>query len=242
MLGCPQAALKDIDDALKHAREIGQAATLMYALTVTLVTLILCGNYATATTQFEELVALTEEKGVLFWKALGMAFQGCALALTDKAADAVQMICSGITALRSTGATAWAPLFLPYLARAYAELGQFDDAWRCIGEAMTAIETTNEKWCEADIHRMAGEIALMSPEPDAAKAEAYFERALAVAREQQAKSWELRAAMSMARLWRDQGKPDQARELLAPVYGWFTEGFDTLDLKEAKALLDELRA
>ena len=87
---------------------------------------------------------------------------------------------------------------------------------------------------------MAGEIALMSPEPDAAKAEAYFERALAVAREQQAKSWELRAAMSIARLWRDQGKRHEARDLLAPVYGWFTEGFDTLDLKQAKALRDEL--
>ena len=132
------------------------------------------------------------------------------------------------------------PLHLSYLAKAYAELGQFDDAWRCIGEAMTAMETTKEKWFEADINRMAGEIALKSPEPDAAKAEAYFERALAVAREQQAKSWELRAAMSMARLWRDQGKRDEARDLLAPVYGWFTEGFDTLDLKEAKALLDEL--
>jgi predicted ATPase len=89
---------------------------------------------------------------------------------------------------------------------------------------------------------MAGEIALMSPQPDAAKAEAYFERALVVARKQQAKSWELRTAMSMARLWRDQGKRDEARDLLAPVYGWFTEGFDTLDLKEAKALLDELHA
>jgi predicted ATPase len=87
---------------------------------------------------------------------------------------------------------------------------------------------------------MAGEIALLSPEPDAPKAEQYFERALAVARQQQAKSWELRAAMSMARLWRDQDKRDAARDLLAPVYGWFTEGFDTLDLKEAKALLDEL--
>ena len=94
--------------------------------------------------------------------------------------------------------------------------------------------------CEAEVHRTAGEIALMSPAPEAAKAEAHFERALAVARQQQAKSWELRAAMSMARLWRDQGKPQQARELLAPVYGWFTEGFDTLDLKEAKALLKEL--
>ena len=107
---------------------------------------------------------------------------------------------------------------------------------------MTAMETTKERWCEAEVHRIAGEIALKSPEPDAAKAQAYFERALAVARQQQAKSWELRAAMSMARLWRDQGKRDEARDLLAPVYGWFTEGFDTLDLKEAKALLDELHA
>ena len=119
---------------------------------------------------------------------------------------------------------------------------RFDDAWRCIDEATTAIETTKERWFEAEAHRVAGELALMSPEPDAAKADAYFERALAVARQQQAKSWELRAAMSLARLWRDQGKRDQARDLLAPVYGWFTEGFDTLDLKEAKALLDELAA
>jgi len=131
---------------------------------------------------------------------------------------------------------------MSHLTRAYAELGRFDAAWRCVGEAMTAIETTKERWCEAEINRVAGKIALKSPQPDTAKAEAYFERALAVARAQQAKSWELRAAMSMARLRRDQGKRDAARELLAPVYGWFTEGFDTLDLKEAKALLDELHA
>jgi predicted ATPase len=111
---------------------------------------------------------------------------------------------------------------------------------RCIGEAVTLVEETKERWFEAEANRTAGEITLKSPEPDTTKAEAYFERALSVARKQQAKSWELRAAMSMARLWRDQGKRDEARELLAPVYGWFTEGFDTLDLKEAKALLDEL--
>jgi predicted ATPase len=128
------------------------------------------------------------------------------------------------------------------LAKAHAELGQFDDAWRCIGESLTAAETTKERWCEAEINRVAGEIALLSPDRDAAKAKTYFERALSVARQQQAKSWELRAAMSMARLWRDQGKRDEARELLALVYGWFTEGFDTLDLKEAKALLDKLAA
>ena len=111
-----------------------------------------------------------------------------------------------------------------------------------ISEAIIAVQTTNESWYEADIHRIAGEIALTSPEPDAVKAEAYFERALAVAHQQQAKSWELRAAISMARLWRSQGKRQQAREQLAPVYGWFTEGFDTLDLKEAKVLLEELHA
>jgi hypothetical protein len=122
------------------------------------------------------------------------------------------------------------------------ELGLFDSAWRCIGEAMTTVETTKERWLEAEVYRTGGEIALLSPNPDAAKAEAYFDRALAVARQQQAKSWELRTATSMARLWRDQGKVQQARELLAPVYGWFTEGFDTRDLKEAKALLDALHA
>jgi len=113
-------------------------------------------------------------------------------------------------------------------------------AWRRIGGMMTAVQTTKESWWEAVVYRVAGEIALQSPEPDAAKAEAYFERALTVSRQQQAKSWELRASMSLARLWRDRGKPQQARELLAPVYEWFTEGFDTRDLKEAKALLEEL--
>src|ERR1700692_3849767 len=171
-----------------------------------------------------------------------MVLPGWAFALTGKASDAVPMITSGITSFRSTGATVFMPLWLSCLARAYAGLGKFDEAWRFIGEAMTAVETTKETLFEADIHRTAGEIALLLPEPDAAKAEGHFERALSVARQQQAKSWELRAAMSLARLWRDQEKPQQARELLAPIYGWFTEGFDTLDLKEAKALLDELHA
>jgi predicted ATPase len=226
----------------KYAREVGQAATLMYALSFTLWTNIFCGNYATAAAQAQELAALAEEKDAMFWKALGMMDQGCVLALTGKASDAFRMITSGITAWWSTGSTLNIPSFLPHLAMAYAELGQFDDARRCIGEAMTAVETTKERWWEAEVCRTAGEIALKSPEPDAAKTEAYFERALAVARKQQAKSWELRAAMSMARLYRDQRKRDEARELLAPVYGWFTEGFDTLDLKEATALLDELYA
>jgi len=132
-------------------------------------------------------------------------------------------------------------MHLQYLAMAYSELGELDDARRCIDDAIETMERSKEKWCEAEVNRIAGEIALKSLAPDPEKAEAYFERALAVARQQQAKSWELRAVMSMARLWRDQGKRDEARDLLAPVYGWFSEGFDTLDLKEAKALLDELQ-
>ena len=116
----------------------------------------------------------------------------------------------------------------------YAELGQLNEAWRCIGEAMSIVETAKERWFEAEVNRIAGAIALKSPEPDAAKAEEYFDRALVTARQQQAKSWELRAAMSLARLWRDRGKQQQARELLAPVYGWFTKGFDTLDLRRRR--------
>ena len=119
-------------------------------------------------------------------------------------------------------------------------LGKFDDALRCISEAITAVETTKERWWESEVHRTAGEISMKLPEQDAAKARVYFEHALAVARAQQTKSWELRGAMSLARLWGDQGKVQQAPELLAPVYGWFTEGFDTRDLKEAKALLEKL--
>ena len=201
---------------------------------------ILCGKHLIANTLVDELIALAQEKDLFYWKALGMSVQGCLFALTGKASDAVRALTSGLAACRSTGATAGVLFFRSYLATSYVELGQFDDAWPCIGEALAAIETTKERWCEAEVNRVAGEIELKSPKPDTAKAEAYFERALAVARQQQAKSWELRAAMSMARLWRDQGKRDEARDLLAPVYGWFTEGFDTRDLKEAKALLEEL--
>jgi predicted ATPase len=150
------------------------------------------------------------------------------------------MLTNAIDAHRSTGARHFLPWYLSILSSAYSELGRFDDAWRCISEAMTAVATNKERWCEAEVNRVAGEIALMSPEKDVAKAERSFDCALTVARQQQAKSWELRAAISMARLWRDQGKVQQARELLAPVYGWFTEGFDTRDLQDAKALLAEL--
>jgi predicted ATPase len=241
LLGHPQAALAETEHALKVAREAGHSATLIYVLNFSTWHHIHRGNYAAANALTDEFVTLMDDQTeALFWGAWGMLQRGCILALTGKALEAVQTITSGITALRSAGTTLWMPLYLSHLTRAKAEIGQFDDAWRCIGEAMTAVETAKETWYEAEVTRIAGEIALLSPEPDVAKAEACFGRALAVAREQQARSWELRTSVSLARLWQSQGKRQDAYELLAPVYGWFTEGFDTKDLQDAKALLAEL--
>jgi tetratricopeptide (TPR) repeat protein len=217
ILGYPNAALADSGQALKRAREIGQAPSLMYALNFAAWRHILCGHYAVANTEIQELVALADEKSTSQWKASGMVLRGWLFALTGNASEAVPMINSGISLYRSGGATMLVPWCLSCVARAYAELDQFGDAWRCIGEAVTAVEITKEKWCEAGVQRLAGEIALMLPQPDTTKAEAFFSRALTTAHAQQAKSWQLRAAMSIARLWRDQRKRQQAHDLLAPV-------------------------
>ena len=188
----------DIERAVKDAREIGHAATLMYALSHAQLPYIFCGDYATASALADELVALANEKNAPIWKAFGTLNQGLLFALSGKATDAVQRTGSGLTAWRSTGSTLWMPLYLPQLALAHAELGRSQDAKRYISEAMTAVETTKERWSEAEANRIAGEVTLKLPERDARKAEEYFERALIVARAQQAKSWELRAATSLA--------------------------------------------
>jgi class 3 adenylate cyclase/predicted ATPase len=240
LLGYPEAARADAARALKVARETGHSATLMYVLNFSIWTLIHCGDYPAASVLVAEYIPLKDQIGSTFWGGWGTMQRGCMSALTGKASDAVQTITSGIAAMRSTETTMWMPVWLSYLARAQAEVCQFDLVGRCIGEAMTAVETAKERWYEAEVSRTAGEIELLSPASDVAKAEAYFDRALAVAQKQRAKSWELRAASSMARLWRDQGRRPQAHKLLASVYGWFTEGFDTLDLRHAKRLLDEL--
>jgi predicted ATPase len=242
LLGYPEKALADANRALKHAQEIGQAATLLFALNYTAKTQILCGHFAAANSLLQQAIALADQKGAPYWKAFAMSLQACVLVATGDTSAAVHQLKLGMTALRSTGATLFVPGLLSNLARAYGDLGELGDARRCIDEATTAMQTSKQRWCEAETNRIAGEIALLSPKRDAARAEAYFERALSVGRQQQAKSWELRAAMSMARLWRDQGKVQQARELLAPVYEWFTEGHDTRDLREAKALMEELAA
>ena len=201
LLGYPEAALADIDQALKDARESGHAASLAWALIGSFFFGdSYCGNYTTANGRVDELLALADEKDAALWRAWGMLGRGWLLDLSGRAGDAVQMIPSGMAAWRSTGARMYLPSWLSDLAAVYTELGQLNEAWRCIGDAMTAIETTGERWFEAEVNRIAGAIALKSHEPDAAKAETHFERALTVARQLQAKSWELRAAMSMARL------------------------------------------
>jgi class 3 adenylate cyclase/predicted ATPase len=239
-VGYPERALADAAQAVQEAREIGQAATLIPALTLTSLSYCLCGDYESANGQVDEVIALADEKRALFWKIGGNLPKGYILARTGKPSDAIKMIKLGVDAWQSTGARVWLPIFLTGLATAHAELDQLDDARRSVDDALTIIERTNERWCEAEVNRIAGEIVLKAAHPDAGKAHAYFERALAIARKQHSKSWELRAAMSMARLCRDEDKLAEARNLLTPVYSAFTEGFDTLDLQEAKALLDHL--
>jgi class 3 adenylate cyclase/predicted ATPase len=242
MLGYPEASLADAVQAMSRSRAIGHAVTLINTLCLSGRTNVYCGNYTTARAELTEGIALSGEKDALFWKAQATASLGVVSALIGEPVDAVSMIGAGIAMWRSTGATASVPFFQSYLAKAHAMLGQFDEAQNHIDQAVATIETTGERVWAAEVRRLAGEIALLSPRAEATLAQTHFEYALAIARQQQAKSWELRASMSLARLWRNQGKVQQARELLEPVYGWFTEGFDTRDLKEAKALLDELTA
>jgi class 3 adenylate cyclase/predicted ATPase len=239
LIGYPDAARAGAGRAIENARELEHVPTLMGTLATTSWTYVFCGSCAKAMAQADEMIALADETGASLWKGSGTLFRGAVCALASSASDAVALITSGLRLCRSTGATVSISYFLSVLGKAKAGLGQFDEAWRCIDEAIAAVEATGERWHEAEIHRTAGEIALMSSEPDAAKAQAYFLWALEIARAQQARSWELRAATSLARLWRDQGRRREAHDLLAPVYGWFTEGFDTPDLKEATALLSE---
>jgi predicted ATPase len=242
LLGHPERALADAEEALSGARAMAHVPTLLWVLSTIEKLYFFSGNYAAANASLNELATLAEAKGAFAWRTGEITGRGRLFALTGKSSEAIQLLMSGLAdaAQRSTGATLYKPFNLYCLAHAHADLGQFDNARRCISEAMIAIESTNERWCQAEVYRAAGEIALKLPEPDQAKANAEFERALKVAHHQQAKSWELRAATSMARLWRDQGKPRQAFELLAPIYKWFSEGFNTRDLIEAEALLDTL--
>jgi predicted ATPase len=237
VLGYPDAALTDTKEALKIGRDSAHSATLTYALNFSVFQQVYYGDFAAANALIEEFNLLKDQIGSGFWGGWGLALGGCVLTVTGRLDEAVQNLTSGLIAMRSTGHTMWTPLFLTHLAQANAELGQFKRAGSAIHEAMTAVGLTKEHWYEAEVNRVAGEIALLGTEADAAKAEACFASALAIAGKQKAKSWELRAAMSMARLLCLQEKGTAARDILAPVYGWFTEGLDALDVRGAGLLL-----
>src|SRR5262249_21138474 len=149
---------------------------------------------------------------------------------------------AGMQAGMSRGARVFNPLFLTGLAQAHIQLGQWHEASASMARAITAIEATGERWAEAEVHRAAGELAIAQPDGNTEQAEACLQRSLTIARQQKGKSWELRTATSLARLWREHGRNEEARDLLVPVYDWFTEGFDTPDLQQANALLTKLHA
>jgi predicted ATPase len=172
--------------------------------------------------------------------AQGQIMQGWALAMQGDAATGVAQIEQGWEAVQRIGQQLYRPYQLALLAEAYGQAGQPEAGLPCLAEAVTRVEATEERWWAAEVSRLQGALLLRLPRPDLPQATACFHQALDVARRQQAKALELRAALSLSRLWQQQGKRTEARELLTPIYGWFTEGFDTADLQQAKALLEEL--
>ena len=190
--------------------------------------------------QAEAAVALATEQGFPQWAAMGTSLRGWALAMQGQGEAGLAQVRQGMDAYRAIGAMLHVPYLCTMLAEVAAHLGHPADGLQALAEACTLMEQQEERCWEAEICRLRGVVLLRQPGTSPAEAETWFQRALDVARRQQAKSLELRAAMSLSRLWQQQGKRAEARELLAPIYGWFTEGFDTADLQDAKALLEEL--
>jgi class 3 adenylate cyclase/tetratricopeptide (TPR) repeat protein len=240
LLGYPTAALEEADAALCYAQELGQTASFLYALARIAWFHLVVGTYDTAARQIDNLMSMAKEMEGSYWTAAGMILQGCMFALTGKSSTAIELINAGITVSRAKGSNLLRmPWYLSCTSRAHAALGQLDQAWRCLDDAVTAMDTTKEAWPRAELHCIAGDLALASSSPDTATAQLYFERAISVAREQKARSWELRAAIRLAALWRDLNERQRGMDLLGPIYATFTEGFETPDLKAAKTLLTE---
>jgi predicted ATPase len=190
--------------------------------------------------QAEACVALSSEQGFPHWAAVGTSLRGWALAMQDQGEAGMAQVRQGIAALRATGAALHIPYFCTLLAEVSGHLGHIADGLQALAEAHTVVEQHEERYWEAEVCRLRGILLLRQTMPPQAEAETWLRRALDVARRQEAKSLELRAATSLAQLWQQQGKRAEAYDLLAPIYAWFTEGFDTADLQEAKALLETL--
>ena len=223
---------------MAEARGLAHPPSLAVSLGNSALLLWLVGDDAVLHERADELVAVATEQGFPGWHALGTTFRGWLKVKIGDVAQGLRLLRSGSTTNRATGAEHMMPYSLALLAEAYEIAGQIRDAMSELDDALDVVERTGERWFAAKLYRHKGQ--LLSGQGHSQAAEELYQRALSVAREQEAKLWELRAAVSLVRLRRDQGRRAAARDLLAPVYGWFTEGFDTPDLKEAKALLDEL--
>jgi predicted ATPase len=239
-LGYPTQAVRRSQEALALAQELAHPYSLGYAQQFASLLYHRLREVPAVQTQADALLTLATAQGFPLWAGTGTCWRGWALAVQGQCEVGLAQLHQGMAAVLATGNTLSRPLCLVLLAEAAGHAGQAAEGLRLLAEALTAFESSGRGDLLAETYRLQGELLLCQAVPDAARAKACFQQALAIVRRQQAKSWELRAAMSLSRLWQQQGKRAKAYDLLAPIYGWFTEGFDTADLQEAKVLLDEL--
>ena len=237
-LGYPDQALTRSNVAIAEAGRLAHPPSLAVSLALGARLLSLIGDNTVLGKWADQLVAVATEQGFAWQRAMGTIYRGWVKAKNGDVVGGMSLLRSGSTAYRATGAELWMPHHIALLARAYKFAGQIQEALILLDDALQIAERTAERWFVAELNRQKGQLLLRQGHTE--DAEQLYRKALGIAREQEAKLWELRAAASLARLRRDQGRQAEARDLLAPVYGWFTEGFETPDLKEAKALLDEL--
>ena len=240
-LGFPDQALARSSAAIAEARRLAHPPSLAASLALGTVLLSLVGDNAALGERADQLVAVATEQGFPFWRAQGTIYRGWVKVKNGDVAEGISLLRSGSSGLpRHRSGGAGCPHLIALLARACEIAGQIEEALTLLDDALQIVERTGERWFAAELNRHKGQLLLRQGHSEAA--EELYRKALSIAEEQEAKLWELRAAVSLARLRRDQGRHAEARDLLAPVYGWFTEGFDTPDLKEAKALLEALNA
>jgi class 3 adenylate cyclase/predicted ATPase len=239
-LGYPTRAVQAMERTLAHARGLEHPYSVAITLMMSAQLSQLRRDPECARTQAEAAIAVSREHGLDAVELWCLLPRGWALAEQGEVTKGIADIREGMERRRAHGIGAVWPWFFALLAEAYGKVGQLGEGLTALQEALQWVQRNDERLYEAEVYRIRGELLLKQDVPDTAEAEQCFQRALQVARQQQAKSWELRAAMSLSRLWQQEGKHDDARELLMPVYGWFTEGFDTADLQDARALTDRL--
>ncbi len=238
LLGCPDQALKRSQEALILAEELSHPFSIVFALHFAAVLHQFRQETQVTKERSEAAIALATKHRLPFWLAGATILQGWALALEGEIEKGIAQMRQGLAAWQATGAEIAVPYYLALFAEAYGQAGQTEEGLSALAEALAVLDNTGQHSWEAELYRLKGEL-LMQTE-STADAEACFRQAIEIARRQQAKSWELRAAMSLSRLWQKQGKQEEARQLLTEIYAWFTEGFDTPDLQEAQVLLEEL--